>query len=144
MAGWTEQDIARHLGSQFVGTTKPADQLEPKQRSLYRSKTEAAYAHHLELERRAGFIASWKYEVMTLKLANGVRYTPDFVVETKPGVIELHEVKGRKGITFWTKPVSRVKFTIASEMFPYWPLRVVFPGSRPGTWDHVEFHEGTA
>lgn len=69
--------------------------------SPYKSKLEANYAAHLELLKKAGEIKDWKYEPISLKLSEGKRYRPDFIVvfplgmERKP---EAHEVKGK-----WTK-----------------------------------------
>ena len=67
----------------------------------YRSKLEAQYAAHLDLLQKAGEIRRWAYEPMSLKLAEGKRYRPDFLVVLPAGreaKAEMHEVKGR-----WTK-----------------------------------------
>lgn len=69
--------------------------------SPYKSKLEAQYAAHLELLLKAGEIRRWAYEPMSLKLADGKRYRPDFLVVLPLGAeakAEMHEVKGR-----WTK-----------------------------------------
>lgn len=39
-------------------------------------------------------VESWDYEAISLKLGNGVRYTPDWLVIFANGRMELHEVKG--------------------------------------------------
>ena len=57
------------------------------------NKTEAAYAQKLELHKRAGEVLWYAFEGVTLKLADGCRYTPDFAVMLADGVIEMHEVK---------------------------------------------------
>ena len=67
----------------------------------YRSKLEAQYAAHLDILVKAGEIRRWAYEPMSLKLAEGKRYRPDFLVVLPAGLeanAEMHEVKGR-----WTK-----------------------------------------
>ena len=67
----------------------------------YRSKLETRYAAHLEMLVKAGEIRRWEYEPMSLKLSQGKRYRPDFLVVLPLGAeakAELHEVKGR-----WTK-----------------------------------------
>ena len=43
---------------------------------------------------RRGDAAAVHYEGLTLRMANGHRYTPDWVVVTAGGQIECHEVKG--------------------------------------------------
>ena len=69
--------------------------------SGYKSKLEARYAAHLEILVKTGEIRRWEYEPMSLKLAEGKRYRPDFLVVLPLGAeakAELHEVKGK-----WTK-----------------------------------------
>ncbi len=75
--------------------------------SPYKSKLEAAFASKLDLEQKAGIIKSWRYEPMSLTLAKGKRYRPDFLVQYEPMYyvsqhevpkgLELIEVKGRTG-----------------------------------------------
>lgn len=76
------------------------------------NKTEAAYAQHLHALQLAGKVKGWKFESLTLRLADATRYTPDFLVELFVGPLELHEVKG-----FW-RDDARVKFKVAAELFP--------------------------
>jgi hypothetical protein len=78
------------------------------------NKTEAAYANEiLEIRKRAGEIIEYWFETVTLKLANGVRYTPDFFVRLKSNEYEFHEVKG-----FW-RDDARVKIKVAAGLFPF-------------------------
>ena len=42
------------------------------------NKTESAYCQHLELRKRAGEIAWYRFEGIKLRLANNTFYTPDF------------------------------------------------------------------
>ncbi len=72
------------------------------------NKTEAAYAQKLELHKRAGEVLWYAFEGVTLKLADGCRYTPDFAVMLADGVIEMHEVKG-----YWTED-ARAKIKVAA------------------------------
>ena len=57
------------------------------------NKTEAAY--RAEVLDRRGDVAAIRYEGLTFRMGNGHRYTPDWLVVTKGGGIECHEVKGR-------------------------------------------------
>lgn len=75
------------------------------------NRTESAYASRLELLRIAGEVSEWRYEAFTLKLADGVRYTPDFFVVLPSGYIELHEVKG------FFRDDARVKLRVAARQF---------------------------
>ena len=59
------------------------------------NKTEAAYAELLELRRKAGEIAEWRFEEHRFVIGTGrCTYTPDFMVLLPSGIIEFHEVKG--------------------------------------------------
>lgn len=62
---------------------------------------------------QAGEILWYKFEAMTLKLADDTRYTPDFDVINRAGELEFHEIKG-----FW-KDDAKVKFKVAAELFPF-------------------------
>lgn len=77
------------------------------------NKTEAAYAHHLELLRRAGQVQWIKFEGLKLRLADNTFYTPDFAVMAADGVMELHEVKG-----FMTEDAN-VKVKVAAQLYPF-------------------------
>ena len=77
------------------------------------NKTESAYAHHLEMRKRAGEIVDYQFEAITLRLAKNTSYKPDFVVILADGGIEIHEVKG-----FWQDD-ARVKIKVAADKFPW-------------------------
>jgi len=62
-------------------------------RQVYRSKWEAAYAQELEAQKRAGEILDWWYEPFALKLTEGVRYRPDFLVYRAESMVL--ELRGR-------------------------------------------------
>lgn len=80
----------------------------------YKSKGEAAYGGRLFALQRVGDILEWRYESVTLRLADRVRYTADFYVRCRDGSIELHEVKG----TTHTWEDARVKLQVAKAMYP--------------------------
>lgn len=100
------------------------------------NKTEAAYSRHLLHQQAAGRIAWYRFEGITLKLGERVRYTPDFVVMRADGVIELHEVKGSRRIF---QDDARAKTRIAASDFPF-RVFVVYPRDREMfTWDIEAF-----
>ena len=77
------------------------------------NKTEDAYAQTLELRKRAGEIAWYRFEGLKLRLADKTFYTPDFAVMLADGQIECHEVKG-----YWLED-ARAKIKVAAEMYPF-------------------------
>ena len=81
---------------------------KPKMNGLERD-----YAELLEANRQSGVIEWWKFEGMTLKLADDTRYTPDFVVKYAHGGISFHETKG------FMRGAARVRLNVAAAMFPF-------------------------
>jgi len=77
------------------------------------NKTEAAYAAHLEMQRRAGAVQWFRFEGVKLRLADGTFYSPDFAVMAADGVMEMHEVKGH-----WQDD-ARVKIKVAADQYPF-------------------------
>ena len=77
------------------------------------NKTEEAYAQTLELRKRAGEIAWYRFEGLKLRLADKTFYTPDFAVMKTNGMMECHEVKGH-----WEDD-ARVKIKVAASMYPF-------------------------
>lgn len=112
----------------------PASFAKGRLRAGVMNGTEAAYAQTLEMRRRAGDVAWFKFEGVTLKLADGCRYTPDFAVMLADGTLEMHEVKG-----FWTDD-ARVKIKVAAESFPMRFIAVYKQTkSLGGGWKFEEF-----
>lgn len=76
-------------------------------------------------------VFSVDYERITLKLADDTRYTPDFFVLMKDGLIELHEVKG------FMEDHARVKIKVAAEMFPMFAFMLARKRAKKdgGGWD---------
>lgn len=101
------------------------------------NKTEAAYGQHLELRKRAGEIAWYKFEGLKLRLADNTFYSPDFFVMLSSGELEVHEVKGAKGI--FTDD-ARVKVKVAAELYPF-AFKVIYPvpAKAGGGWKVEEF-----
>lgn len=91
------------------------------------NKTESAYAKRLESLRASGEILWFAFEAITLKLANALRYTPDFVVILPDGRIQLHEVKGARVIF---RDDAKAKVKMAAQKFQWAEMIVVFPKAR--------------
>ena len=98
------------------------------------NKTETAYAQELEARKNAKELLWYAFEGVTLKLADGCRYTPDFAVLMADVTIEMHEVKG-----YWTDD-ARAKIKVAADKFPF---RFIAVYKRPkkdgGGWKVEEF-----
>ena len=95
-----------------AGDSRPAGRLPRRRRP---NKTEAAYAAQV-IGRRTD-VAAVHYEGLTLRMANGHRYTPDWVVVTNAGRIECHEVKG--GYALHSQQRARLAFDQARVEFPW-------------------------
>lgn len=74
------------------------------------NRAETAYGLILQAQFPA---ATVRYEAYTLKLADGVRYTPDWSVEHPDGRLEFFEIKGA-----FVFSRSLVKPKAAAELFP--------------------------
>lgn len=103
---------------------KALGQMKPGQMN----KTESEYARYLELLKRAGEIAWYRFEGMKFRLADNTFYTPDFAVMRADGKLEMHEVKG-----FW-RDDARVKIKVAADIYPVEFLAV----QREGTGWKIE------
>lgn len=79
-----------------------------------------------------------RFEGVTLKLADDVRYTPDFMVIAEDGVVEFHEVKG-----FW-RDDARVKIAVAAETFPMFRFKAFSKLPKKAGWAMVRFGQADA
>jgi len=99
-----------------------------------RNKTEQAYEAMLEGMRIAGEVLWYKFEGITLKLADNTRYTPDFFVMRNDGQLECHETKG-----YW-RDDAKVKIKVAAELFPFRFIAVKQQAKKNGGgWDYKVF-----
>lgn len=89
------------------------------------NKTESTYATVLAAQKLSGFIQDFWYEGITLKLADGCRYTPDFLILREDGILECVEVKvGLKNkktqkVSPLSENASKVKIKVAAAMYPF-------------------------
>jgi hypothetical protein len=80
------------------------------------NKTEIRFENdYLKPMRHAGEIGEYKFEAITLKLAPGLRYTPDYSTVTAAGVTVFYEIKGAI-----LKDDAIVKFKMAPSIFPHY------------------------
>lgn len=135
-ARWTQQELDSHMRKfgtvlPVVGPTERRSSV-PRKRTI--NKTEAAYDAFLFQQQSAGLIVRYRYESVTLLLADGCRYTPDFeVVQFKNtgnyDHCEFHEVKGtRKRKSGVVGPHieddARVKLLTAAKLYPEFTFKL--------------------
>lgn len=108
-----KQAIARMGGTGKAVTPQARTQALGRLKTGQMNLTERDYGDTLELRKRAGEIAWYRFEGVKLRLADNTFYTPDFAVMLIGGELEIHEVKGH-----WTDD-ARVKIKVAAEMYPF-------------------------
>lgn len=99
------------------------------------NKTEGAFLDHLRFYFEPKYIYA---QAITLQLANGVRYTPDFVVMglnaqngiSKPVAYEV------KGLHAWDDSI--VKLKVAARSYPYFKFVLVWREGRAAPWQTQE------
>jgi hypothetical protein len=91
------------------------------------NKTEALFFAHLKATHPGAWI---EREPVALKLGNGVRYNPDFMVADSAGSSQLtaYEVKGHM------RDDAAVKLKVAARLFPFIRFVLVWRDRRAGTW----------
>ena len=104
----------------------------PKEGTTYgtermRSTLEVEYAAYLDSLVHVGKVLCWRYEPLSLRLADRTTYTPDFLIILPDGTMELHETKG-----YW-RPQAWIKYKIAVENFPWFVFASVMR-SKGGVW----------
>lgn len=112
--------------------------VKPKSFADRRNPLETRYDREvLHIRRFAGEIRAYAFEAITLKLANGLTYRPDYCVELNTGdsgtvEIEFHEVKG-----FW-RDDARAKIKMAAEQFR-WATFIAATWNRKTGWAYETF-----
>lgn len=117
------------------------------------NSTEAKFAAFLAGEKLAGRIADYRFQPITLKLAEGLRYTPDFLVIENSLEYTCYEIKGAKKKkdskgewhgewTYWAEEDAKIKIKVAAQVFPELHFFVAFQPSRmPWLFQEVEHHD---
>lgn len=139
---WTAADLQRvtaERGLPYISVAQP-----PKARGAIRTpkamnKTEASYEAHLSLRKRLGEVLWYRFEGITLKLADDTRYTADFAVLMADGRLELHDCKAlwRGAKRPHIEDDALVKLRMAAETFPL-TIRSVWALAN-GEWESKEY-----
>jgi hypothetical protein len=92
------------------------------------NRTERSYSDFLELRKRMGEVAWYRFEGIKLRLADNTFLTVDFAVMLSNGALEMHDVKGG--------PImedANVKLKVAADQYPF-PIFIVRKGKTPTSW----------
>jgi hypothetical protein len=118
-------------------TIKAKGKIAPRPTSM--NKTEASYSHYLEALKRSGEILDYKFEGLKFKLADNTSLTPDFMVITQKGYVELHDTKARWAST--GKPHVEddfmVKIKVAAIQYPYFTFCITWLEN--GSWMRKDY-----
>lgn len=125
---WSEEQLRYHMARMELGIVEmlsdpPSVRRSAVPRARHMNKTEAAYDALLCAQEAQGAIVRHRFESVTLLLAPGCRYTPDFMVVNDITDIEFHEVKcGRRRKSGNRGPHmeddARVKLLTAARLYP--------------------------
>jgi hypothetical protein len=138
---WQEEIYKQHLEKRGESTRQrvAAQANVLRQSTKGPNKTETRFENdYLKAWSIAGEVERYAFEDITLKIANGCRYTPDWCVKftdpSKP--VTFYEIKARKMI--WDDAI--VKLKVAADRFPYfyfylcawdaksgWAIQRIFP-----------------
>lgn len=136
---WVREKSASRQAADAEKVAKVSAPKLIRQSSKGPNKTEAAFqADVLYWRKLRGEIADYyEHDSITLRLANGVRYTPDFPVIALDGSLRFYEVKGtkRKG---WN-PVqddASVKVKTAASLYLRHKFYLVW--KQDGVWQEQE------
>lgn len=135
-----QQQIAAQIGNRapapakpgaVAAVAKPSASTKPllKQRRGQPSKTELAF----ELKLRADYPGALiKAQGLTLPIANGTRYTPDFIVSPAADGVHCVIAFEVKGARIWDGSLEKLK--IAAAQFPWIKFMLAVRKSHTAPW----------
>jgi hypothetical protein len=114
------------------GSVANPDKVQKLRQGRQPNKTELDFERRLESQKLRGEIVDYKFEGITIRLADNCRYTPDFfiVVSLDPLKLRIAETKGGH---IWDD--SKVKFRVAKEQNPWaeWEMHQ----KKAGQWSRI-------
>lgn len=119
------------VGAPMPAIGAPRNAAYTERRAGRMNRTEARYGEQLAAEQGLGLVRWYEFEGITFRLPGGIRWTPDYPVLRPDGCLELHEVKGRRGSTYFATEKARLKLRLAADVLPF-PIRVVWPDGAGG------------
>lgn len=131
----------KHVSAVTRATTQPVVLARARQtnRSAAMNRNEARYSQFLDAEKKSGHILDWKWSPLKFRLGNDWKttLTPDFMVITLDGTIELVDCKGRKGDSFWVEEDAMIKLKVAAAQYSWFRWVIVWQ-AKDGTWRRHE------
>lgn len=129
---WSEEQLEQYRANRAGAAIKKvalAGQSAPKvetskpvirQSRREPNKTERRFeVERLRMWHRIGWVVKYDYEAVTLKIANGCRYTPDWWAITNEGRTQFYEIKARKMI--WDDAIVKLKVAAAQyTAYEFW------------------------
>lgn len=140
----TEENLARVRKSKVTdvaprhlpGVASPAQRargLAPHDRKSM-NKLEARYGAYLETLKLAGEVLDYKFQALSLRLADNTFHRPDWYVMVKGGWEEIHETKGTgKGRPHFTE-AGWLRFKLGREIWTQYKWRLIY-------WDENQWKE---
>lgn len=92
------------------------------------NKLEASWMATLQARLLAGKIKAFYFEAITLQLADGVRYTPDFFIIHNDNSVEINETKG------FMREDARVKLRVAANTYRHWKVLLIQWDRKAKNW----------
>jgi hypothetical protein len=109
---------------------------DPRYRGM--NKTERRYAAHLDLLTAAGQVVWWAFEAIRLRCAVDCFWTADFLVmRAADRVLELIDVKGRKGDRYYAEEDAILKIRFVAAHYPF-RVKIVWERTRD-VWNEEYF-----
>lgn len=137
-ANWTKEMAEQH-NARVVGRKQLPQQPSQTSNPMVRQSRKEPSKLHAEFGRilKAREPSAQVYEeAITLKLCNGVRYTPDWITISDlvwPSIIKAYEVKGymrddaRKSLLFAAKTFPSIQFILAYKRSGLWVEQEIRP-----------------
>ncbi len=169
-ANWTEEELAAH---ELKKTCQPRTVLPGSAPSIVRprapasnyamsvtrepkdplNKTERAYAEFAESLRLAKLIRAWEAHPWSTKLRDGVKYTPDFMIEENDRTMTMVDTKAEwvkskaemranpngKKTKVHVEADARVRLMWAAQKFPQFHWVIAWQDRKTGEWMRREF-----
>src|SRR5579872_2909308 len=94
MRNWTKEEYESKVGIRPAAPPMSIGSVEDDSPKM--NKTEAAFALHLDLQKKAGKIRNWWFESMKFRIGKHCWLLIDFLVETNEGKLIGYDTKGTK------------------------------------------------
>ena len=147
MAGWTPQDLALYYAERAKESAIPVVPSAPRAVAAKRdttkslNRTEQSYADYCERRLKAGEIARWRAQRVTLLIGFDCRLTVDFLITHNDGRMEFVDTKAvHRGKTkAHIEDDAKAKMSAAAEQFPELYFSIAWKDAT-GEWLHKAYN----